>query len=239
MSSGFAPPVPGPDSSECVFYHDFEALTANNLWRDKSRNGLHATPINYVAPSYGLARSAKGKGYAALNGTNQSAVLSTRFYDVAPTTQATFVLAAYHRAPAISDNIFNCRDVVALRGLQFRMATTERLQLVGQDLGGVFVQLQESTDAPYTGRLRVSIVSASFPLNTIQVWNDGGGKAAAVVVGAIAALGYNTAHVPTIGAYTGGSLYFDGNLYFLALFRDWIPNDREAKALSQYLRDWV
>ena len=92
MTSLF-PPTPGPQDSSCVFWHDFEELTTGNLWRDKSRNGLHATPqAGFTAPNYGLARSAKGKGYANLTGAaNAYATLPLRFYDVAPTMDLTVV----------------------------------------------------------------------------------------------------------------------------------------------------
>jgi len=212
-------------------------LTANNLWADRSRNGLHASPqAGFAAPNFGLSRSARGKGYATFSGAaNAYATLPLRFYDVAPTTNLTLVLAARHITPAINARLFNARTGV--QGFHSYYSSTERGTILAYDGGGAASQVLDTTDVPFTSQTKVSIYTLAKTLSAGYVWQDGVGRTA-TWAGNTNAIAYNTALVPIIGS-AGAAAYFVGWMYFLALFSSWIPNDREAKALSQYLRDWV
>lgn len=232
---------PGPDSQHCVFWHDFETLTADNLWRDRSRNGLHVTPVNFAAPSYGLLRNSKGKGYVTFNGTTQRGIMAAaamaKFYAVAPTTSCTIVVAAYYRAPAAGDFFLCARDAGGTRGLGLRFLGAEQLDLSGRDAGGLLGLYASDADAaPLTSRVHVTILASTGAISLR--WVDGAGRTS-TSAGNGNPISYDTAVVPTLGAFEGGFNFFDGNWFFFGLFKDWIPTDQEAKAFTDPLRNGV
>jgi hypothetical protein len=236
MSSGFQPPCPGPSDSSCVMWFDFEELTPTNLWKDQSRNALHATPqAGFAAPAYGLGRSAKGKGYANFTGAaNQYATLPFRFYDVAPTQRVTLVFSAAYGVQVANGRIFNARD--ATRGLMYYFFATNQLNIYCVDSGGVASQHTDALGLQYDNRTRVGVWAINRTALTSYGWQDGKQYSMAAV-GNTNPIAYNVALVPALGGYGAGLALFVGRMYFLALFNDWFPNDREAGALSQYLRD--
>lgn len=238
--TSFFPPIPGPQDPECVFWHDFESLTPGNLWRDQSRNGLHATPqAGFVAPNYGLARTSKGKGYANFTGgANVYATLPLRFYDVAPTDALTFVLAFRHVTTGGFQRFFSCLDAGNTRGITYRYLTNERLYCTTYDAGGVGTTVTDTADVPLTSQTVVSIISLRKSVPFGAAWYNGR-QATENVAGSINLNAYDATVVPTIGASLTGGSRIVGDGYFLALFRDWIPNNREAQALTSYLRDGV
>lgn len=238
MSGGFQPPTPGPQSQECVFWHDFEELTTGNLWRDKSRNALHATPqAGFAAPNYGLARTARGKGYANFTGAaNCYATLPLRYNDVAPTGPATFVGVFSHLTDK-NHRVFSSWNEAPgnFRGLHTALAQAGRGSYVYQFQGGAALPVNTTAAAAWALSDLCVVVHS---INTVgSCWSTGRPLATSWVGGAFGVGAVD----PTIAAAIGRLIvtpdYLVGRCYFLALFRDWIPTDREAKALSSYLRD--
>ncbi len=238
--NGFSPPTPGPDDPTCVMWFDFEQLTANNLFYDRSRNGLHASPqAGFTAPAFGHGRSARGKGFCNFTGAaNAYATLPLRFYDVAPTGLHTYVYAC-RTALTSYMTLFSCANAGPTAGLWLAIFSNPGVsEFVTTYItpGGVAAYVRQTTPQ-WTG---TNVVGISTVDTVPKTTRNGSALTTTWTAGAYGAPVYD-ATVPWIGrtAVFGGPYYFVGPMYFLALFRDWTPNDREAEALSQYLRDWI
>jgi hypothetical protein len=224
---------PGPDKS--VFWHSFESLTEDGKWRDEGPNGLHATPqAGYVSPNYGLAKNITGKGYAVFTGAaNVYATLSTRFYSYAPTTSMTLILVAQH-FPVLSSRIFNART--GTEGIYVYLNTTETLNIVSYDAGGVLSQFMDTISVPFTNRTQTSIYVMQKSIGVCNIWHDRQQRLTGFT-GSTDPIKYNTTIVPSIGS-AGAASYFVGRMYLFALF-PFAFTDSEAKAMTDYLRDLV
>ena len=237
------PKFPGPDSSLCVLYHDFERLDDTGLlWYDRGPNKLHATPVGYAAPNYGLARTARGKGYATFNGANQWAELAGgvqgSFYAVAPSSGYTAVLVARHTTPVALARIFNCRNGAATRGIGIRYLAVDQMLAAAWDAGGVATQINETAAIQYVSRTRVSIYAMAKTAGTASIWHDTV-QVAATFAGNTNPIAYDATVVPTIGSLTGGGNPFTGTMYALILYRDYIPSHAEAVSMSRFWRDRI
>ena len=229
---------PGPQQS--VFWYDFEGLTDGNLFQDLGPYGLHATPqAGFVAPNFGLARNAHGKGYANFTGAaNVYATLPLRFYTVAPTLNMTLVLCAQHGAQALNGRAFNARTGTS--GFHAYFITTERINVLLYDAGAAATQFFDNADVPFTNRLHTSIYScdkvAAAAAIGARVWHDRNGSAA-FSAGNANPINYDVALIPSIGS-AGAASYFIGRMYWLILF-NFVFTDSEAKAMSAWLMDQV
>ena len=232
-----------PSYQQAVFALDPAAgLTDGNLWKDSGPNGFDWTPnANYAAPAYGIAPGPSGAPYIGFNGANQYGTLAAapmaRFYATcAGVARFTVAIVARHNAPAANDIIFNTMDGGGTRGLILRYLAAERLFLRGLDAAAAAsLYALESTDASYTSRTRVTILSA-FGADAYG-WVDGVQRTMTFpTAGNGNAVGWNAAIVPTVGAFSGGGFYFDGDLYFLGIW-PLIFTDSEARAFSAYWMD--
>lgn len=230
------PTLPGPDSSLCVFWHDFSSLTTGNLWRDRSRNRLDAAPqAGFTAPSYGLARSPRGDGYVSLTGAaNAYATLPLRFYDVAPTMDLTVVYGIAFGTNVANNRIFNARN--GTKGFMSYLITTERTNILAYDAGGASAQSTDSADVPLTNLTDVGVLCMSKSQNQGLAWHNGR-PTAVTWASNVNPISYDTASVPVLFA-SGAVSYLIGRGYFLALLA-WVPNHREAQAMTSYIRDEV
>ena len=228
-----------PDPREAVFILDPEAgLTDGNLWRDSGPHGLHVTPVNYVAPAYGIAVGPSGASYIGFDGATQRGTLPLDFYRWTPTNAVTAIAAFRCPTPAVSDRIFDCTD--ANNGIRLNVdpAAAERIRLTAM-VGGVACYATATANIPLTGRTRVVVASVRVS-NTMAsgraVWVDGV-QIAATAAGTAAALAYTTTVVPTVGSVVGGGgNFFDDLLYYLALWPR-IFSHAEAQAITAMLRD--
>jgi hypothetical protein len=237
------PRFPGPDSSLCVFWHDFERTDDTGLlWYDRGPNKLHATPqAGFAAPNYGLGRTARGKGYASFTGAaNVYATLPLRFYDVAPTVSYTWVVVL---RPTSTANQYICscdnlgggginRGIILYRGgapqsmNAYSCQGTAVLPVVQQTLGGM---------SPLSD-VRVGIVSvAAAPAS----WGHGVQFASSWTAGSVGPVVYDTTRLFAIGASVGGGNYTVGQMFALILYRDYIPSHAEAVSMSRFWRDQV
>jgi len=211
-----------PDRREAVFILDPEAgLTPDNRWTDTGPHGLHATPVNYVAPNYGLVTMASGAQAYSFNGATQYATLPLRFYDFAPTSECTFVVAARWSTPGLGDHVFDCvtAGVGGIR-ISTRAGAAERLVIAAVN-GATSCLTQETNNAPLTGRTWVAALTMRVVTTATEgrsIWLDGNSQAV-TPANTAATIAYNTAAVPTIGAVSGGGAnYFDDRLYHLSLW---------------------
>lgn len=235
---------PGPDSA-ILHLDPALGLTDGGLWRDGSKYGLHVTPnANYAAPNYGLAIGPSGAPYIGFNGVNQNGSLvapaNTRFFSVAPTTQATVVVVARHNDPTATDNIFSSENAGATRGFIVSMNTAARMQVFGWDAAGAltFYPL-DGNDTPYAARTRVTIISGRCTDALALRWIDGVGRTASYAIAAtVGPIAYDAAVVPTVGCRTDGIRRFDGSLYFLGIW-PLVFTDQEARACSAFWLDRV
>lgn len=237
------PRFPGPDSSLCVFWHDFERLDDTGLlWYDQGPCKLHATPVGYAAPNWGLARTARGKGYATFNGVNQSGTIPAATFNAAMGGASILTMAAVVRsnAPAINDRIFSC-VAAAGRGFGLRYFTTSQMGIDAYDGAGALGTMGENAGGmAYDTTGRVSVMVASFDkIKAVgRAWRDGV-QNAVTVAGATTEIGYGAAQIAQIGTWAGAANYFDGSAYALILYRNYIPSHAEAQSISRYWRDKV
>lgn len=227
---------PGPKDS--VFWLDPAAgLTSDNKWVDSGPCSLHVSPVNFTSPNYGIATGPSGAKYIAFNGTTQRGTLPLRFYTTAPTAAFSVVCVARHNAPANLDQIFFAHNNAWTRGISLLITpTAERMQIRSFSAAGVASTWTDAASVPLTQRTRVSVLSLSPTGSVGYSWHDRTGVAGAFA-GGTAAPGYDAAAVPTIGAWVGGAgNFFDGDLYFLALF-PFVFTHAEAVAMSDWLRD--
>lgn len=229
------PLFPGPSDS-CLYIDPNAGLTDDNLWRDLSPFACHVTPVGYAAPAYGIATGPSGAKMITFNGANQWGTLPVRFYANAPLNTLTVAAVMRHNSPLASDRIFSCENGAGTRGFVFSMSTAERTRIGASDAAGAAcINTNESTDAPYTSRTRVTIFSATSLVAASRCWVDRVGVTTAVGVNGNP-IAYDLATTPNVGRFTGGGLLFDGDLYFLGIWgRIW--SDQESKAFSDYWRN--
>lgn len=237
-----------PSLQEAVFCFDAEnGLTADNRWRDSSKNGLHAQPQNYVAPSYGFSRGPSGAARVTFDGATQRWTLPLRFWDymVNGHPEYTFAVAARWNTSTGGDRIFDASDAALVRRFDIRSSSTgsaERLMVIVSDAAGVTHVVYDATDVPLTSRTRSCVFSVRYNAAAAPVaWNnlyDGGIRPGYLTS---ATIGYPRAFdrtaVPTVGTYpTAGGGFFDGDIYYLALWPR-IFSNAEAVDMSAMLRD--
>lgn len=231
---------PGPDKA--VFVLDPAAgLTPDGLWKDSGPFGLHWTPTNYAAPNYGLNSDSKGTRYYSFNGANQSASLAgalrARFYQYAPTTEFTFVFAAYFNDPATNDTIFSCTDPANQNGIRvYNNPSGNQIRAIIYR-GGVSTYVESTAALPLAQRKRVITIQSIAPIQSTvyrRIYQDTVPVAATVAGTAQAQIGYQNTGV-LLGSHIGVAL-FDGNLYYAAMY-PFLFCHAEAVAISQWLRD--
>ena len=227
----------------CVFALDFGAgLTDGNLFKDSGPHGLHLTPVNFVAPNYGLVQGPSGATCLRFNGTTQyaymAAAAAARFYARAPTTTVTIAFVARHVLPAAGSFVFNARDIATTRGLVVRYSTTEILNLRGQDAGGVQTNLTDTNNIPLTGRTVISAYALDKTVLTGLIWHDGSGRAASIA-GNTNPIAYDAGTAPTMGAQPGGGGYFNGDIYFAGLWSGPPWSLAEYQAFYRYWADRI
>jgi hypothetical protein len=231
---------PGPSDASCVFWHDFEGLTATNLWADKSRNGLHATPqAGFVGPNYGLSRSSKGKGYATFTGAaNSVANLPLRFYDFAPAGDKTIVAAVTPRFPdAGGHDIFGCSAFIAGSFYGFSLFEQRTGRSVCYHFIGDATLPNAECNPPPQLILDDNSHTICAAISTVPSWTIQGSTCTATWgAGSMASCVFSTVTVPTIGVGLNGT--WSGDMSFLALF-NYKFSDAEARAMSSWLRDQV
>ena len=224
----------------CVFAYDFGAgLTDGNLYRDLGPYNLGLSPVNFVAPNYGLAQGPSGATCLRFNGANQYGNLPLAFWAVSPTLSATFVVVARHATALNGQRIFFARSGAPFNGLELIVAPSARITLNGYS-GGNLTGCVHTADVPLAGRTRVTILSsvASSAVRLFGGWVDGPGVAMTdVAAGAVVTWGTSPATVPNIGSAAGGNVW-GGDLYFLGLW-NYVFSNAEARALSAYWADRI
>jgi hypothetical protein len=227
---------PGPQDS--VFWHDFESLTDNNLWKDQGPHSLHATPqAGFSSPAYGLSRTPKGKGYATFTGAaNCYATLPTRFNDVAPTSFCTFVAVVSNLSDK-NHRVFSSWNEAAgnYRGFHYILAQTGA-SFVYQFKGDATLPVNITSAAVW------SIANTSVVVHSLNAtgaaWTNRNGVPTSWAAGAFGTAVHDAAVSPCIGKLVVTPDYLVGRLYLFALF-PFVFTDAEAKAMSDWLRDRI
>lgn len=230
-----------PDRREAVFVFDptEHALTGDNRLYDSGPHGLHATPVNYVAPAWGIATGPSGARYIGFNGATQRWTLPLDFYRYVPTTGITVVAAIRCPTPAISDRVFDCTGGA---GNGFRLnvdpVAAERIRLTAFS-GATGCYVTATNNIPLTDRVRVIVASvraSSTMASGRAIWINGQ-QIAVTSANTAATITYDATVVPTIGAIVGGAgNFFDDRLYHLSAWPSaW--SHSQAVDMTGLLRD--
>jgi hypothetical protein len=208
-----------------VFAYDFDRLTDGGLLYDHGPLGLHATPgAGAAAPTRQLdgSYSFDGGDYFELSGASQA-----RFYANAPTGACTWLSLGY----ATQGAIWSCFDGANMGLIYLHVGNKIRLY---QCQGGPTPYVATASSSMMDGRYRVVAAAIeAAPRCLIEQASD-----AAVWVGAFGATSYNTAMVPTIGAYPGGGSSMTGRQKYLCLLRGAVSSSDMAE-LSALLSNGV
>ncbi len=205
---------------------------------DRSANGLHATLVNFAAPNYGFARNAKGQGFYAFNGTTMRATLPLSFYNSASTGALSFIVMARYADEATNDRLFTCRNAGATRGVSTQVYDVlGRFVIQGWDAGGVIMQASETNNSAFYGRTIVSVGVLDAARSYGAWWRDTSATAT-TFAGSTNAIAYDTAVVPTIGAFTGGGAEPQIDLYHISMW-PWALSRSDAVDITRMILDGV
>lgn len=200
---------------------------------DSGPHGLHAAMANFVAPAYGLVSMPDGRPGIQFNGTTQYASLPLRFYDHAPTQEATLVLYGAHTHIANTATPFSCDNNSAggtWKGLLYQTIADARL-LLRRGQGGAALPTVDCTAATPVPALRVMVASLA---STARCHSNRAPCVTAWTTGAFGTTVFDPAIVPTIGARPILANYWQGPILTLGLF-PWAFTASEA----QYMTDLI
>lgn len=108
-----------------------------------------------------------------------------------------------------------------------------RLSLDAYSTGGVLSMMYDTPHVNCGTMTRVSVHSAGRLGSISGGWWDRNKLSTTYVTANTNPIGYDTTVVPAVGAFTGGSAFFTGDIYFLGIWpRVW--TSQESRAFCDY-----